>query len=192
MVKAKKPSGQAALNLAPPVAPIETWDDADLVGKDYALLTFDIEAAESEMNALINGIQERLLPKISAMKAEHAMKERRLLSFAKAHRKDFGGKKSRKLNYITLLFRKVGEKVVLTEELLVVIANLKKAGLDRGVVKTTESIDKTALRTVVPEEKRERIGFEVIPTGDEPKVEVDRKKVESFREGAASAKSAAS
>lgn len=187
MVKSSK---QTALNLAPPPATIETWDDADVVGRDYALDTFDIEASESELNALIAGIQQRLMPKIQAMKAARNLSEKRLLAFAKANRKDFGGRKSKKLNFVTLSFRKISERVELTEEPVVVIANLKRAGLDRGVVKTTESIDKKALLANVPEEKREKIGFEVIPTGDEPKIEVDRKSVESFRAGQRAAKTA--
>jgi len=165
--------------------PLESWADVESEVEAIAFLDLDIEDEETELNRRIHALQGELGPSIQEMKDARATKEARVLSFAKKHRADFGEKKSKKVNFGSIVFSKASSAVKFLVEEIDLIANLKKFGYALGVVKQVEKVDKNVLVTVVPEDKREKVGFEIVPTGDEPSLKIDRKRVELLRRAAA-------
>ncbi len=179
---------QAPLISIDPEMGIRSWDDVDTAIRFVARLDLDIEDKENEMNAVITDVQARLGPRIKDLKEQRHALEERLLSFAAKHRDDFGAKKSKKFNFGTIGFSKIASKVKLLLDELQVIANLKKLGLATGVVKVKETVDKNALQLIAPE-KREKVGFAVEETGDEPQLKIDRKAIEIMRQSRSKAAS---
>lgn len=161
---------------------IESWDDVDNAIRDVARIDLEVEDKENEMNAVITDVQSRLGPRIKELKNQREAIADAALSFAKKHREDFGAKKSRKFNFGTIGFSKLSSKVKFLLEEIQIIANLKKLGLAAGVVKSKEWVDKNALEETVPAEKRDKVGFEVEETGDEPQLKIDKKAIEIMRE----------
>jgi phage host-nuclease inhibitor protein Gam len=189
MVKGSKQQ-QQQLDLKP----LESWADVESEVEEIAYLDCDIEGQEAELNRRITEVQGELGPAIQDLKAERDQKEARVLAFAKKHRADFGDKKSKKVNFGTITFSKAAEAVKFLIDEIDLIANLKRFGyaLMPGLIKQVEKVDKDALKSAVPEEKREKVGFEVVPTGDTASLKIDKKRIELMRQAVARARKKAS
>lgn len=173
---------QSSLSLVDDTGVVSSWDDVDNRIKDVALLDLAIEEEENKLNGIITDAQARFAPRIKEMKGERAALVDRILAYAERHRADFGAKKSRKFNFGTIAFSKLAEKVKFLVEESELVARLKKLGFAAGVIKEKEWVDKDALKAAVPIEKRDKAGFTVEETGDEPQLKIDRKAIELVRQ----------
>lgn len=171
---------QEDLDLKPGISSVE---DLDVEIRVVASLYLQVEDRENAMQQELMKIEERFGPELKRLKQLQADHSVAVLAFAKAHKKQvFGEKKSRKFNYGTLKLSKEATRVEFTLDEANVIANLKKLGFAQGVVKEVESIDKNAIETVVPADKREKIGFKVVPTGGLPSLSIDQRSIEILRD----------
>jgi phage host-nuclease inhibitor protein Gam len=177
---AAKPAAQRPLGIKPAIANVDQLDNEI---RDIAQLQLDATDRETEMQQLIHRIELEHGEAIKRLKEQLALRVEAVLDFAAGHKVEvFGEKKSRKFNYGTLQLSKESSKVEFLVEETKLIANLKRAGYDRGVVKTIESVDKEVLRGAVPEEKRAAIGFDIVKTGGNPTLTIDKRSIEVLRD----------
>lgn len=88
------------------VIAIADWPQADNLLKAIGDMQLDITAAEKKAKAEIDAAKERLANEAEPRKAAIDTYIRSLEAFAAAHQDDFGGARSRKLNFGILGWRK--------------------------------------------------------------------------------------
>jgi phage host-nuclease inhibitor protein Gam len=178
--KQKQQQKQAVLDIKPGITSVDQLDDEI---RGVAELELQIEDRENEMRQELLEIEGRLGKEIKQFKEKKAVAVDGVLTFAKAHKREvFGEKKSRKFNYGALSLSKESSRVEFTLDQDKVIANLERLGYAGGVVKTTKSIDKNAIEQAVPVDKREKVGFDVVLTGGDPKLTIDKRSIEILRD----------
>ena len=160
---------------------LKSWEDVDAEIRKVAELDLEIDGRKYELDTERHKVEAKHTPAIAKLMEERSERADAILAFAQKHREELGEKKSKKFNFGTISFSKVAQavKFLVDEEKL--IANLKKLGYALGVVKSKESVDKNALQTAVPESKRAAAGFELVDTGNEPQLKIDRKAIEAAR-----------
>ena len=179
-LRAAAKKAQEDLDLKPGM---RTVDDLDGEIREVASLTLQAGDRESEMQQELLAIEKKYGVELKRLKEALAIRIDGVLEFARSHKVQvFGDKKSRKFNYGTITLSKESSRVEFTLDEAIVIGNLERLGWDRGVVKTSKSIDKNAIQTVVPEDKRAKVGFEVVETGGDPRLTIDKRSIEILRD----------
>jgi len=91
---------------AEPIIPIYCWEDADTMVSDIAAARLAIQKAEQRASDSIKIIKSRLADTVKPFQEEIKVDCLSLDAFAVEHESDFGNKRSRKLNFGTIGWRK--------------------------------------------------------------------------------------
>lgn len=156
---------------APPA--LQSTDDVEAAVTRCAMLDIDINRLESDFNEEKQKLFLKYSPLIDPLLEERKQLEAQVLKYAQDHRAEIKGKKWSG-RFWEIAFSKFAERVELLLPIAQVVANLKKNKLG-ALVKVEESVDKKDLKSL-DAKLREKVGFEVIPSGEKPKLTIDHQK----------------
>jgi len=123
---------------------IHTWQEADSALKRIGVLQSKIEILERETQDKINILKESLKNKVVAHQERISLHLASLETFSGVNRKDFGKKRSRKLNFGTLGWRK--SSVLSTKKTtLGLIKKIFGKAAGKNYIHTKETPNKEAL-----------------------------------------------
>lgn len=138
-----------------------SWAAVDEALREIARCERGVTKCEVAMNKQIDAAKDECTKASAPLVEQKAQLERLVEDFVKAHRADFGEKKSRKLTYGTVGFRSSTSVVVPRGSSEAVLKNLRLYGL-LECIKTEETILRDVLKQK-PKEMVEKVGCSLKP-----------------------------
>jgi len=130
--------------------PIIGWDQADELVREVGGLLIKIQAAQAKAKKEIDEVKSGLALEVKPLQNSIAQHTASIEAFAVNRKKDFKAKRSKKLNFGTLGWRKsVSIKVKKTTLSLIKKVFMKKAD---AYIRIKESVDKEALAKLTDEQ----------------------------------------
>ena len=157
----------------PVLIPIPDWEQADLRIRLIGDLQMQISQAEETAKDDINEIKAELAKKVKPLQEEIKLNVQSMEAFAALHKNDFGKKRSRKLSFGILGWRKstfISIKKNTLEEIKFLFTRAKQ----KMCIRVKESVDKEALAKLTDEQlasvgarRKEKDVFFVEPSSQE-------------------------
>lgn len=84
---------------------LSSWAEVDNCLQDIAIQSNKVKEIEADMNSAIINLQEKYQPKLNELNSEIMGIEKNIELFCLDHKEEFGGKKTKELNYGLVSFR---------------------------------------------------------------------------------------
>ena len=152
---------------------LRSWEEADDVLRQLGTLEARIAQKNAALTEEVNRLRATVEPDVQALELTKARLEKDLEQWCRRHRGDFGGKRSRKLNFGTVGFRLVSKLEVEDED--AAIGALEERGVD-GCVAVKKSLVKPEVAKLAGDVLK-AIGATVVST-DAFQAKPDRERIE--------------
>ena len=135
----------------PELIAIVEWDQADELLKKAAELVIRKTTAEHMAAEDINGVKAFLAAEVKPINEEIDLITRSLDVFSRMHKEDFGDKRSKKLNFGTIGWRK-STAIAIKKTTLELIKKVFRPSLATSCVRLKEEVDKEGLAKLTDEQ----------------------------------------